>query len=255
MTGEDVCLGALFDPAAPGIISLTGGGGKTSLLFALAERLVRAGQPVACTTTTRMLQPAESEWLRVEPADALRATPRPGRAVFAARPPGADGKAHGYPPEAVDAAHARLPECWILVEADGAAGKPIKAPAAHEPVVPTRTGTVIAVIGLGCMGRPLVAEHAFRPEAIAAVAGLRPGEAITPRAAARLALHPLGLFKGAPPSSRRILFCNQSDLPGAEAVGREVAREIRLLRPQFLAGTHVGSVQRKGLRCLFYPAG
>lgn len=254
MNGWEIDLRNRIEQVPPGIVSLVGGGGKTSLLFALAKSLAESGRAVLCTTTTRMLRPAAADWLRVDLRETPEYAPVAGLAHFVARPPSAaDNKVHGYPPETIDELRIRNPRAWILVEADGAAGRPIKAPAAHEPVIPQGTVLVIAVIGLGCFRKPFATDVAFRMEAMADVAGLRPGDAITPAAVARLVLNPRGLFKGAPPAASRILFCNQSDLPGAEAGGGELAGELLRSRPGFLPGVHVGSIQRKGLRCTFYP--
>lgn len=254
MNGREVDLRTSVEQVPPGIVSLVGGGGKTSLLFALADSLVQSGRAVLCTTTTRMLRPDAADRLRVELRETPEYTPAAGLVHFVARPPSdGDNKVHSYPPETIDDLRIRNPRTWILVEADGAAGRPIKAPAAHEPVVPQGTALAVAVIGLGCFRKPFAADTAFRMEAMADVTGLRPGDAITPAAVARLVLHPRGLFKGVPPAAARILFCNQSDLPGAEAAGGELAGELLRSRPGFLPGVHVGSIQRRGLRCTFYP--
>ena len=42
---------------------------------------------------------------------------------------------------------------YVLVEADGAKRFPLKAPAAHEPVIPDETRLVIAVAGLSGVGK------------------------------------------------------------------------------------------------------
>ena len=44
-----------LDPAAHRLVTLVGGGGKTTLLYALARQAVDAGYTVAVTTTTHIL--------------------------------------------------------------------------------------------------------------------------------------------------------------------------------------------------------
>lgn len=257
MRQQEVAFDDEIAPYFPGVTALVGGGGKTSLLFALAQALAARGERVLCTTTTRMLLPEKTDWLAVAvgaPLETVTASKK--TATFAALFPTEEkdaGKVRGYAAPAVDAYWRSDREQCIIVEADGAARKPIKAPAEHEPVIPSLTTAVIAVVGLSCMGRPLSEETAFRAERLAALAGVRLGDAITPAAVARLASHPEGMFKSAPPHAARLLFCNQSDLPGAATAGAELATEIRRLRPDFLRGIYAGALHAKGLRCLSYP--
>lgn len=210
----------------PHIVAITGGGGKTSLLFALGRTFPNA----LCTTTTKMG--------RLETLDFP--------SLFAARSGPDPAKVYGYAPAEIAEFWRQNPTRWIFVEADGSAGRPLKAPAKHEPVIPQKTGTAIAVLGLSCFGKPFSDETVFRSAEVAAITGLGSGDVITPESLAPLVDHPNGFFKSVPEDSRRILFCNQSDLPGAERAAAEFAASIR---PGFLDEFLVGSVKTKGLRC------
>ena len=66
-----------------------------------------------------------------------------------------------------------------------AAALPLKAPAAHEPVLTAQTGLVIAVMGLTGIGRP-IARVCHRPERVCAVLAVSPEQCITPEMAARV---------------------------------------------------------------------
>lgn len=160
---------------------------------------------------------------------------------------------YGYTAEEVDALLSRNVTPWILVEADGAAGRPLKVPAAHEPVVPSRTAVAVAVVGLGGLGQPFHPETVFRLEQAAAVTGLLPGEVVTPDAVAAMVTHDAGLFKNTPPGAVRLLFCNQADLPGAEESGKALASALARKHPGFLQGIYLGSLREKGLSCLSLP--
>ena len=63
-----------LDPAAHRLVTLVGGGGKTTLLYALARQAVDAGYTVAVTTTTHIL-----------PHPGLPRSERPTRALLEAR--------------------------------------------------------------------------------------------------------------------------------------------------------------------------
>ncbi len=130
---------ALRLPAAP-FVTLTGAGGKSSLLFALAREY-----PAALVTTTTHLGAWQLPWAdRVffvrtpEDVRALEDVPLPGVTLLLADSPGEDGRAPGLPAETLKTLLAlgerrSLP---LLVEADGARRRPLKAPAAHEPNLP-----------------------------------------------------------------------------------------------------------------------
>ena len=257
MSGCSVNLDTEPGVAAPGVLCLTGGGGKTTLLFALGRAFAAAGQSVLCTTTTRMHRPLPVPGLSVAfPDDPAGITVPANGLLFAARtaPPGGDaGKVYGYGPEEVDALHFRGAAAHIVVEADGAAGRPLKAPAEHEPVMPGATRAVIALVGLSCFLKPFGPETVFRPERVTAITGLLPGDAITPEAVAALVAHPEGFFKNAPSGAARLLFCNQADLPGTRDVVRALAAVLARDHPAFLHGLYYGAIQKEGLRCRKMP--
>ncbi len=237
-------------PHLPGIVCLTGGGGKTTLLYALGKALGAERSPVLCTTTTRIFPPTAEQCgtflLSTSPAEIE--APRGGHFFCAARPaPAGSAKPAGFAPADLDALSRRHPLWGILVEADGAAGRPVKAPLAHEPVIPSLTRATVAVLGLSGLGRPLDDMTAFRLEHTAGVVGLRPGDILTPEAAAWLFLHPQGVFQYTPEQAARVVFINQADLPGAAEAGEALARAILAGDPG-MAGVYIGAT-KEGLCC------
>lgn len=240
-----------------GILCLTGGGGKTTLLFALGQALSAAGHGVLCTTTTRMYRPSPSPNFHMTLTDDPTTLTAPvSDFLFAARnaPPGGDAaKVYGYTPEEVDALYLRGTASHIIVEADGAAGRPLKFPADHEPVIPATTRTVIALVGLSCFRKPFGPETVFRPERVTAITNLHHGDVVTPETVATLVTHPEGLFKNTPPGASRLLFCNQADLPGTADAAYTLAVLLAREHPGFLHGLYFGSLQKEGLRCRTMP--
>lgn len=212
----------------PRVTALVGAGGKTTLMYALTDRMVAAGRRAVCTTTTRIFPPdAGVPLILLEgesaPVGAVRAAlAAASRIVVALRLLPDVGKLEGLLPETVDALADALPEACFLVEADGAARKPLKAPAAHEPVFPRRLDCCVAVVGLDGVGQPLDDAHVHRAALVCAVAGREPGDPVTPGTLARLVEHPEGLFRGCPPC-RRLVFANKADRPGVLASAAEAA--------------------------------
>ncbi len=208
------------------MVAAVGGGGKTSILEALARGCHAAGwRPAVLTTTTKIFAPEEDVGLLLGEAGALGealagkaaaghlvlARARLGEAPVPGAPDRRRMKLEGFPPG--EASRFRTEEGVLLVEADGARGLPVKAPGPAEPAVPAGAEIVLGVVGLDSIGKPLDAAHAWRPDRIAELAGQPSGSPIAPETIAHLALHPEGIFRGSPGEARRILILNKADGP------------------------------------------
>ena len=99
----------------------------------------------------------------------------------------------------------------ILVECDGAKHKPIKAPAAYEPVVPGNATRTIGVIGLDAVGSPITEDYVHRLEQFCDVVQRRPGEMIDENAVVELIVSAQGLFKGVPVGCKKYLVLNKAE--------------------------------------------
>ena len=111
-------------------------------------------------------------------------------------------KALGYPPEFCDALRTEVDH--VLVEADGARRKPLTAPGPFEPVIPSSATHVVALIGADALGR-CIGDQCHRPMRVAAAAGCRPYDRLTPERAARVLLSDRGLRKSVPPTARFVV--------------------------------------------------
>jgi len=200
------------------VASFVGAGGKTEAIFALAIEARTRGLAVVVTTTTAMRDPrSETDrpvdlYLDESPRTAL---PRPSLA-FLGSSSGNDEKVSGLPVEEI----ARMVQhCdLILVEADGSRGLPIKAPAAHEPVIPPESDVVLACVGFDALGRPADATTVHRLPEFLSVTGLAPGDHIDAKAIFRLAEDPKGSFKGCPSEARRFLLLCKADASPRETI-------------------------------------
>jgi probable selenium-dependent hydroxylase accessory protein YqeC len=206
-------------------VSLVGAGGKTSLMYRLVAELRASGVGAVAATTTRIAPPAPGEpaLLCAETWEELarRLGPCPWAVVARRRLP-AD-KVEGVPPDWCDRIRREGLAGALVVEADGSARKPVKAPESWEPVVPPSSTLFVAVVGLSCVGESLDGDHAHRPERISAVTGVPPGARLTPDSLARLLASEEGLLRGRPLHARAAAFLNQADVPGGTAAGREIA--------------------------------
>ena len=132
-----------------GVTALIGSGGKTTLLYTLTEELRKSGSVVLCTSTH--IRVPEQYPLVTGGADELRAALARHGAVCAGTP-AEDGKLTAAPIGFAELA--QLAE-YVLVEADGAKGLPLKLHAAHEPVIPENAQRAVLVVGADGFGKPL----------------------------------------------------------------------------------------------------
>ena len=213
---------------SPHILSLVGGGGKTTTMFVLAERFAAEGKKVLVTTTTHIRRPDNGF---AEDAEGVRARWAEGRyAVLGTR--ASTGKL-SMPPEAL--LRTLMEEAdLVLIEADGAKRLPCKVPAAHEPVILPECGTVLAVAGMDAVGQPL-AQACFRTEEAQALLGKGPGERLTPEDLARILASERGARKGVGSRAYHVVL-NKCDDPERTAAALEIRR---LLAEQGIRNVHL----------------
>ena len=161
--------------APPACVALVGAGGKTTLMLSLYAEGRHRGWQVTAATTTK---------------------------VAAAQVAGIEGFVHGGQQgdkligasfDTIAAGSTGL----VVVEADGARSMVVKAPAAHEPMVPPAATHVIAVIGADAIDR-VIEDVAHRPMLVAAVCGCGPYSRLTVQRAATLLASDRGGRKGVP---------------------------------------------------------
>lgn len=189
------------------MVSLVGGGGKTSSIFTLAKELAGIGKKVLITTTTSMYNPEDFGI--------------PNISVLGDHVTD-EGKLKGISKKRADDIFAQNQYDVILIEADGSKGKPVKAPAEYEPVIPASTGVVIGVIGIDCFGKRITADYVHRPDIFASLTGVDYGGVIEERCILSLVSLPEGLFKDCPESAKKVLLFNKV-LDGAS---KEIAERI-----------------------------
>lgn len=170
------------------VVSLVGGGGKTTLLYALSAYCTAKGWRVLTSTTTHIRKPVNVPWIAVSEEEKTASLEcesininkkaqcentawenagkyrdrlwQQGTYVVAGTP---------APHEKLTSLPEPIRSEWIsdaditFLEADGAKCLPCKFPAAHEPVILPQSDIVLAVAGLSALYRPL-GEVCFRAE-------------------------------------------------------------------------------------------
>lgn len=219
----------------PELVAIVGGGGKSSLMFALGREL--PGR-VVMTTTTRIFAAQTSQAalacsLDDESWEQQLAGFESNLLVIGGV---AGERAVGVPPELPSKILARPDVGFVVVEADGSRMLPVKAPAGHEPVIPHETSLLVAVVGIDALSGP-ISEVAHRPERVCAITGRPPDETLTPDTLAVLLTSAEGGLKDVPPAARVAVLINKVESPPQREVARSLAdyvlREARVERVAF----------------------
>jgi molybdenum cofactor cytidylyltransferase len=239
------------------VVAFVGAGGKTSAMMRLARELACQGRTVVVTTTTHIWEPVFGQVaaivLEPDSANLLKQLPdllrRFGVLAVAsgyAKPAAGElyRKLAGLSPSLVDEIAALPGVDNVLVEADGARGGSLKAPAEHEPVVPSSTTLLAPVAAVDALGLPLAEPTVHRPDVFAALSGLRQGDSITPLAVAAVLAHPRGGLKRRPDGARVVPLLNKVEGPIRERLALQTTR--LLLRWTSIHHVVLGSVGAGG---------
>lgn len=213
----------------PGILACVGAGGKTSLLQSLAAS--RQLWPVIVTTTTKMYAHQLAQYRQVMAASYDRGAAEVRRLLNRRQPVAWFGgrqaaKVSGIPPAWVERLAAELPEAYILVEADGARGCWLKAPAAQEPVIPAGAARTVGIINAAILTQLLTPDNTHRPELVSRIIDKQPGESIGWPELVRLAVHPQGLFQYA--AGCKVLLLTGCGNSRASLAARQIAGQTEL---------------------------
>ena len=204
------------------LISLVGGGGKTTTMFKLATEFKNIGKRVLVTTTTAIYQPKKHLYDRLIYFDVFskegQFKDNGASITVIGKETNSEGKLLGISPDVIDILFLQSKFDIILVEADGSKRKPIKAPAEHEPVIPDSTTDVIGVIGLDALGKRIREEDVHRPQQLAKVTEGELNDPIDEDKLLKLIVHREGLFKNTPINANKHLLLNKGDLIIKEAL-------------------------------------
>ena len=211
-------LRTAFEPGD--VTAVVGAGGKKSTLYALAAELDRA-----VVTATVRIPPFEDRVERLDvtetPAETVSSNDRWPLGVV----PGRDGDRDrylGYDTERIDGLAART-DAPILVKADGARTRWLKAPAADEPQLPAASDLVVPIASVRAVGEPIDDDHVHRPERVASLLDRPIVSRIRPRDVVRVLSDRRGGLKDVPADARVVPLLNMVDDERLESVAEEIA--------------------------------
>jgi len=197
------------------IISLVGGGGKTTLLFWLARELCPQG--VVLTTTTKMKYPLVSVPL-VYWEDRHQVQAEVKTMLLLKRSPFV---ANGLLPQQQKIQGLKLDQMrelaelklatTIVIEADGAKGRSLKGYRHFEPVLTPLTTLLIQVVGADIIGKKLSDQFVHCPEKIAEGTGLQLEVPLDIEAISSALLYPYDAWQKYLVSARKVVVINKVD--------------------------------------------
>lgn len=231
-------LSPLLGLADSQIITFIGGGGKTSLMNTLGKEFASHGYPTLLTTTTHIMKPdflSDESYIENEdlgqlsniftnlkkntlPLAALGIPEKVVNSNVKWRSPSSDFCEKIAEFSKKFSTKNPYKFLKILCEGDGSKRLPIKLPKDGEPVFFPKTDTVIGVIGLSCLGKP-IKETLFRYELLPNltsldnyfIKSLQSADIVTTDFLYRLCLSEKGLRKNITSQKFCIIF-NQADI-------------------------------------------
>ncbi len=212
-------------------ISLVGGGGKTSTMYALARMFASDNKRVLVTTTTKIFVPTEEQCDSFFVEKSLKKINIPHGKVYAF---GLSinnlKKVDGFTPSIIEEVENMGDAVYdvLIYEADGAKKLPLKAPNKTEPCIAVNTTHNIACVGLDSLGEKLNEEIAFRVDLISNITRCKRDEIIQPIHIKRLIEDKNGLFQYTPMQAKKILLLTKADDEKRILYAKEIKKILRL---------------------------
>ncbi len=211
-------------PSDP-VISLSGAGGKTTLLFRIAHG---TGGAAVVTTTTKVGADQILSADRQMTCGEFSEPAIPGVIWISPSLEPYNGKIIGCSLQDFGslAAECRKYHIPLINEADGAACRHIKAPAYHEPVIPPETNVCFYLAGLDVLGKPVTEEYVHRPQLFCTLTGARMDHPIRAEHILKLFDHPDGGLKNMPSAALKAAYLTHADTDERIAAGIYIAEKI-----------------------------
>jgi probable selenium-dependent hydroxylase accessory protein YqeC len=205
------------------VISISGAGGKTGLLYTLArENYLGSG---LYTTTTKMFDPRLDahpfqkiylDWNSSDPPPSTAGSCFAAGEILRSEVAGVKDKVRGLSNKLLENWNSMGSWPILIIEADGAAGKPLKFPSVNEPVIPGHTSHAVGCIGLEALGEQISESLVHHPELFRSSLPLGRNSEICPETLAALINKKDGLFKNCPEQVKRTVVLNKIDLLNSE---------------------------------------
>ena len=187
---------------------ITGTGGKTTLLWYLAD-LARYRSRVIAGVTAKMRPPAEKiyEKLILDPEEYDPPSHAEHTIQLVAAGMNDEGKLLGLSESEVRSL--KNPDTILLLESDGSRGNKLKMWYDHEPPVYDSADLTLGILPITALHETFTEDSTYNPEAFEKTMDIRRGEQVTKEVLAEMVLSREGMFRNSP--GRKVLIINQCD--------------------------------------------
>ncbi len=214
------------------IISITGAGGKTSLMFNLALEAKNNNKKVLIATTTKIFKPKNTIYDYIDLTGNLFDEIKiKNTGIYL------NGKYDNKTDKllATDISLLNMKKNKfdiVIIEADGAKRKPLKGWNEFEPVIPEFTTKTIGVIDIQTIGKTADETVIHRLNIFSELTGIKIGQRIKIEHLKKIIFHKNGLFKNA--KGEKILFINKVETVNDKKNVDLLTKNIKL---KYLAGS------------------
>ena len=222
------------------IISFVGAGGKTTMMFKLADEL-RLNNKVLVTTTTKIYLTLESTY------DFICTDKEKLPCFINMKENGIYIVGTGINEESkiLGLEDGQLEELatyfdYILIEADGSKEKQLKGWDEFEPVIYEKTTKTIGIIDIQSLGIVINEDTIHRSKIFCELTGAKQGDTVKLEHLSKLVLHPKGLFKGA--KGEKIIYINKVETTKDLILAKNLIRKINLKNEESLSKAVIGSL-------------
>lgn len=213
-----------LDRISAPIVSIVGGGGKSSTLEQLTKEYDLKGESVIVTTTTHMMPPKHWTWCKEESMEIVDRHLAEENVLWI----GLESETGKMKSPSIEfLKKLTMKKLPMVIEADGAKRLPFKVPSEWEPVILDETIMVIGVLGMDALGKPLK-DMCFRYELASKLLQKQEDEQITKEDYANVICNNWGLKKWVQKSMDYVVILNKvdDDQRLKEALGiRDMLRE------------------------------
>ncbi len=223
------------------IISFVGAGGKTTMMFKLAEELA-VNNKVLVTTTTKIYIPLKDKY------DFICTNKKRLTKYIDMNKNGIyilglginkENKILGLSNKELDKLSPHFD--YILIEADGSKEKQLKGWNEFEPVIYKKTTKTVGVIDIQALGMGINEDKVHRSKIFCKITGAQEGDIVKLEHLLKLITHPLGLFKGA--QGEKILYINKVEEPTHLTLAEQLVKEINSKNKKLLNSAFIGSLK------------
>jgi len=236
-------------------IYIFGGGGKTTLMSRCALLLSQRGFRTITTTSTKILYPQNQERESIIIHPDLQTVITRSKLAFKKYKHLTIAKGHfdnqnkliGFAPEELDLLWKEKIADYLIVEGDGAAGRPLKVHADHEPVLSNHADVFCAVFGIETIGKPFNSQYVHRFELARTRLQKEPMSPISLSDVTRLFFHSKGTCNRVPTRDKLNVFINKCDKYEDRQLALKLSRTLR-------KEDHNHQINKIAMGCFLSPA-